>query len=248
MRTRYCRSLYENWALQIVAWELGIADLCMRARYCNRHGRSLYEKLKIVVWELGIADRCMRTRYVWTSSGYDHDSLSDDATLRNICISWFCQLLGSKTFFKKLFFKTTIVSILIIYTKYILRLIGWEWLLCFYKKIFLIIRHFRLTQFSVWRGSKCTIFSLDWLKIYAKFSYTEIGNFPDDFIPLNKIRDRQFWYTKTGNLPDDFMLLNEWHHFFHRDRQVSRQVYVFPNIRNFYRVGILHFSSTLKKN
>ena len=55
---------------------------------------------------------------------------------------------------------------------------------------------FTFTQFSVLRRSKCNSFSSDLLKTYAILLH-EIGNFLDDFIPVNEInavsihRDRQ---------------------------------------------------------
>ena len=86
---------------------------------------------------------------------------------------------------------------LIICTKYILRLIRWEWLLRFYY-IFVNkekLHHFRLTQFSVGRWSKCNIFSLDLLKTYAIFLHYD-RHFSWQYFTFE--RDTQFWYTDWG--------------------------------------------------
>ena len=72
----------------------------------------------------------------------------------------FSGVATKKIFF--FFFVTKFVSLFIFYTKYILRLIKWEWLLCFYY-IFDNkdkLHQFWLTQFSVWRRSKNENFSL----------------------------------------------------------------------------------------
>ena len=60
----------------------------------------------------------------------------------------------------------------------------------------------RLAQFSGLRRSKCDILSLDLLKT-THFSYTEIGNYPDDFKTFEQ--DMQFWYTGICNFYDDFV-------------------------------------------
>ena len=86
---------------------------------------------------------------------------------------------------------------LIICTKYILRLIRWQWLLRFYY-IFVNkekLHHFRLTQFSVGRWSKCNIFSLDLLKTYAIFLHYD-RHFSWQYFSFE--RDTQFWYTDWG--------------------------------------------------
>ena len=44
-----------------------------------------------------------------------------------------------------------------------------------------------------------------------QFSYTKIGNFPDDFISFNKMHN--FDTVLFGNFHDDFMFLTKWHHF-----------------------------------
>ena len=125
-----------------------------------------------------------------------------------------------KTFF---FSKMEIVSIVIIYSKYILSLIRWVWLLCFItfsvKRNYFI---FDLRNFSFDTDQNATFLALTYLKL-AQFSYTDLGNFPDDFIPLNKLHNFDTsilatfmiigmflieWhhsYTEIGKLPDDFM-------------------------------------------
>ena len=46
----------------------------------------------------------------------------------------------------------------------------------------------------------------------SQFSYTKIGNFPDDFIPLNEIH--YFDTLIQATFMTIFMLLIEWHHFY----------------------------------
>ena len=76
---------------------------------------------------------------------------------------------------KPSFFFLMKISILIMYMKYMFRLIRWELLSCFYY-IFLLVeklRHFLLMQFFGWRRSKCSIVSLDLLKTYVMFLYLD---------------------------------------------------------------------------
>ena len=87
---------------------------------------------------------CAKVAYCWVSVRFACVS-----GIMNVISSWsrnffasrFCQPIQEK---KKLllFFKMKIVSILIIYTKHILRLVRWEWLLCFYYFFFLIWRSY----------------------------------------------------------------------------------------------------------
>ena len=60
-------------------------------------------------------------------------------------------------------------------------------------------------------------------------------------------RDKQFSYTKIGNFPDDFMILNEWGHFFHWGRQVSRWFLYLEQDTQFLLGGHFAFSCTLKR-
>ena len=48
------------------------------------------------------------------------------------------------------------------------------------------------------------------------------------------LRLTQFSYTKIGNFPDDFLSLNEVHNFIHRYRQLSCQFYVSEQVPSFY--------------
>ena len=113
---------------------------------------------------------------------------------------------------KAVFLKTKIVSILLIYIIYTLRIIRWEWLLCTY--------YIFDNKVPVWHTSKCTIFSLTkaytmflhrdrqlswWCYVFERdtqFSYSKISNFSDDLKFLNQWRQ---FYTRIEKLPDDFM-------------------------------------------
>ena len=64
-------------------------------------------------------------------------------------------------------------------------------------------------NFSLHR-SKCNIFSLDLLKIYAIFLHWN-RHLSWQFYIFEW--DTQLWYNEIGNFHDDFMFLIEWCHF-----------------------------------
>ena len=108
-----------------------------------------------------------------------------------------------------------IVSILIIYTKYIL-ISGWLDESDYYVFITFFVNkqkllHFWLTQFFGWCGSKCYSFSPDLCKTYAIFLHQD-RQLSWWFCTFEW--DTQLWYTDTGNFHDNFMFLIKWHHFY----------------------------------
>ena len=123
---------------------------------------------------------------------------------QNFCVSRSWQLFRSKP--NK--FETKIVSILIVYTKYILRLIRWEWLMFLFLFFFLMKRNYiilNLHNFFIDTDQNAPFFLFTYLGL-TQFSYTEIGNFHDDFMSLNRIHN---FDTRRFAISQQFLLLIE---------------------------------------
>ena len=78
------------------------------------------------------------------------------------------------------------------------------------------------------------------LTLLTQFSYTETGNFPDDFIFFSEICN-----FNTPRQATFITIFDQVTSFSHIDRQACGQFYDLNETRNFYRVDILHFLGTL---
>ena len=171
--------------------------------------------------------------FLWNTLAYNEFHDTKLLLSQNFCISQFWQLFrrSKKVLFKN-FLNKDCFNILMNYTTYILRLIRWEWLLCyhvFYNKE--KSHHFQLMQYSVWRRSECTIFPLDFslssdvslnsitvrvvgvpqMILHPVSSIFPCSPLPSGTwrnpclsIPWTYLRLMQFSYTEAGNFPDNF--------------------------------------------
>ena len=112
-----------------------------------------------------------------------------------VVIAELLQELILSTFLEKQntsFFLMKIVSVSFIYTNYILTLIRWEWLSCFYY-FFVYVNeeewhHFELRNWLFDTDQNAQLSLLTYLRL-MQFSYTKRGSFPDSLMSLNEIRN-----------------------------------------------------------